>query len=115
MFDTDALRAPEPARERRLADGIALAGTGITGRSALLANPVRCPGRRGRHRGKCPRRTASSNPRTSISRQARHAGRQSYDRSVVRLQRQGIKWREPQQRPRLEFYAKSLEISFWLD
>ena len=39
MFDTDALRAPEPARERRLADGIALAGTGITGRSALLANP----------------------------------------------------------------------------
>lgn len=39
-MDTDGLRAPEPARECRLADGIALARTGIAGRSALLANPV---------------------------------------------------------------------------
>lgn len=34
------LRAPEPARERCRADGTALARTGITGRSARLADKV---------------------------------------------------------------------------
>ena len=37
---SDRLRAPESARERRLADRIALAGTGIAGCPTLLANPV---------------------------------------------------------------------------
>jgi hypothetical protein len=40
VFDADRLGAPEPARERRLADRITLTWAGIAGRSTLLANPI---------------------------------------------------------------------------